>query len=518
MMRALPAFRYSRAVPMTSPGGSSTAPGPLSWPVLAALLLMLLAVPSHASVSFDVLVSASQVEQGAPGPTVSVSASNQGPSRRVDVHLVVKAPDGAYYAYPDWNTRFRPWLPNYLLPSDFQLSKMKVVTLPELPWAGTYEVIAALTAPGTLDIVSIASRKFQVVNSSLESLGGIYAFDTEPLRFGCSDGSSGVDGTLHYYINADVSGNDVVFSRDFIPAVPGFEVDYSSGINGSVSGSKGFFASGYAVMSATGLGQVVVNYHMDGQFTDGAWFGDYYYTLSFSDGSSCEFQTAFSGKKGGPKGVGGIWRGIAQNGWGESIEILALSTESGEVRFLSSDWEQSVGTFTVDGRNLQATVFSYAPVGYYYPNGSTYVAGNLSATLIPRSRVNGSAFVQGQKVSTFSLYYDQSYEKTFSLAALAGSYSTWDAAGGYTTYYIDGAGRITGYNSIGCSYRGDIAVIDRRFNLYRMDLSLSGCGVLNGEFSGLAALLGAGGAANNLLTYSMTGPQWILSGSAGRNY
>ena len=89
---------------------------------------------------------------------MSVSGFNTGPDTVIDAHIAILAPGGAIYEIPDWNTEFRPFLPNAFLPSgfDFPQTDLGSYSVGDFPMnvPGSYYFCAAFTAPGTLEFVS----------------------------------------------------------------------------------------------------------------------------------------------------------------------------------------------------------------------------------------------------------------------------------------------------------------------------------------------------------------------------
>jgi len=87
----------------------------------------------------------------------------------VDIHIGVIAPDGNFYEFPNWNRQFVPWLSSYRLPANLQLAPIPLGNLNSFPGgltSGVYQLIAAFTRPGTLDITALDSRSFVVANPS----------------------------------------------------------------------------------------------------------------------------------------------------------------------------------------------------------------------------------------------------------------------------------------------------------------------------------------------------------------
>ena len=110
-----------------------------------------------------------------------VSGTNEGPEKTVDVHIGLISPSGVVYEYPNWNTSLDPWLKSLKLPKDFHFPAQLVTELSKLPTkeSGIWQAAAAITEPGTLNVISIATQEFSNIlkngdaNSSADPRVGI---------------------------------------------------------------------------------------------------------------------------------------------------------------------------------------------------------------------------------------------------------------------------------------------------------------------------------------------------------
>jgi hypothetical protein len=64
------------------------------------------------------------------------------------------------------------------------------------------------------------------------------------------------------------------------------------------------------------------------------------------------------------------------------------------------------------------------------------------------------------KVQLYWFTYDTLYKRGASLAAIAGIYSDSDGLGYAETYSIDSLGIITGSDTNGCQFTGNIQILD----------------------------------------------------------
>jgi len=130
-------------------------------------------------------------------PTLYVSGFNHElTSQPFDVHVGLIAPDGTIYEFPDWNTQLRPWLPALSVPANFQLPPTPLGNVTGLPNGfapGIYYAAAALTKPGTLDVVALYKTPFDVASYETPLLiGGVVMvkYPIVPSGFSLSAGGS----------------------------------------------------------------------------------------------------------------------------------------------------------------------------------------------------------------------------------------------------------------------------------------------------------------------------------------
>ena len=212
---------------------------------------------------------------------------------------------------------------------------------------------------------------------------------------------------------------------------------------------------------------------------------------------------------------GGIWQGkVTFTDTDETNEAIAFITEAGTLRMLSDDGEQTIGDVTVTGTSFTASITSYAPNGMVFDiNNSPVLSGTAEGEINERSSLSGTTTVENQVTSTFSFTYDSAYEQTSSLSAISGRYSDSDETGYTETYTINDQGVITGSDSDGCQFSGQVQIINSDFNLYRIEITVTNCGELNDDYAGLAALLDDG----DTLGVSISGNAYVISGSLPRS-
>jgi hypothetical protein len=184
------------------------------------------------------------------------------------------------------------------------------------------------------------------------------------------------------------------------------------------------------------------------------------------------------------KSIGGIWNGNVSSVDGTtSIPSTGVVAEDGRF-FFFSPLEFDVGTFITSENSFTSDLKAYVPFGEAF----AIVNGEISGSFIEREQISGtSRFEDGTSASTFLYNYDPTYETPSSLSSIAGLYGVTDEEGAYTeTFTIDAAGAVTGFNTDGCVANGEIKLVDSRYTIYDIQLTVTACET-DRNLSGLAA-------------------------------
>lgn len=88
---------------------------------------------------------------------------------------------------------------------------------------------------------------------------------------------------------------------------------------------------------------------------------------------------------------------------------------------------------------------------------------------------------------TFSLAYNSLYERPSALAEIAGTWTDY-SSGYYQTVMIDSNGNVTGEDFGGCTYSGNVGIINSLYNAYNANFTIKNCGSKDGFYNGLATL------------------------------
>jgi len=172
----------------------------------------------------------------------------------------------------------------------------------------------------------------------------------------------------------------------------------------------------------------------------------------------------------------GLWEGEVISD-GVTYQALGLISPNGEGRFIVDDGEQDKVMLTLNGDKFTGSILGYDYDGLFIASGT--IAGSYSTTLI-----NGSTTVGGNVIGTFSFEVSDQSNEGASLDTVKGNYSTIDAE---TSIAIDIDGLLSGSDTNGCQYNGNVTVPDSSVNVYKLILEVSSCGIFNSTYTGLAA-------------------------------
>jgi hypothetical protein len=189
------------------------------------------------------------------------------------------------------------------------------------------------------------------------------------------------------------------------------------------------------------------------------------------------------------KSIGGIWSGNVSSIDGTNpVQSIGVVAENGRFFFFSS-LEFDVGTFVTSESSFTSNVKAYVTDTETFAT----VNGVISGSFIEREQISGtSRFEDGTPGSTFLYNYDPTYETPSSLSSIAGIYSRSNEQETYTeTYTIDATGLVTGSDTEGCITNGVLTLIDSRYTVYEIQLTISVCAA-DQNISGLAAYQSGG--------------------------
>lgn len=168
----------------------------------------------------------------------------------------------------------------------------------------------------------------------------------------------------------------------------------------------------------------------------------------------------------------GLWEGTVNYSNGTSSEAYALIAPDGEARFIA-DGEQAKLQITQEGGKFTATIKSFGTM-----SDTGTASGELS-----KNTFTGEANFNGSVTSNFSFEKSPYSSDGASLDIIKGNYTNTNFS---SSIAIDADGLISGSDTLGCQYNGNISVPDSSVNVYKVTFTVSSCGDYNGETSGLA--------------------------------
>ncbi|MEJ2142937.1 MAG: hypothetical protein P8Y24_11385, partial [Gammaproteobacteria bacterium] len=107
----------------------------------------------------------------------------------------------------------------------------------------------------------------------------------------------------------------------------------------------------------------------------------------------------------------------------------------------------------------------------------------------------------------FSMDYSELTDRGAFLAVIDSNWSEELSGGKITTLSIDATGVINGSDTDGCVYNGAIQIPDEKINIYKIELNLSICGELDGNYSGL----GFTSAGDTIFQFSISNPDHFIN-------
>ena len=180
--------------------------------------------------------------------------------------------------------------------------------------------------------------------------------------------------------------------------------------------------------------------------------------------------------------IAGLWMGgFSSNIFHRTYNVIGIITESDLARFAApSASTQYSGVVHVSGNNFSSSAEAYGSASIYI--GIVKITG----TFTPGGTMNGTYSGVGDK-GTFSLAYNSLYERPSSLIKIAGNWTDY-SSGYYQTVTIDSNGHVIGEDFGGCTYSGNVGLINSLYNAYNANLTIRNCGSKDGFYNGLAAL------------------------------
>ncbi len=180
-------------------------------------------------------------------------------------------------------------------------------------------------------------------------------------------------------------------------------------------------------------------------------------------------------------------------------EAIGIISEEFDAHVLLSD-QHYAGIVAVDGTTLSGTLTEYRGRQGVFLGFDGISTISLNGEVSERDGMFGNYSGEDDE-GRFALTYSDAYEDGSSLDLLTGIWSYSQASSGGAIYTItldlDDSGRLFASDTAGCIFGGQLAIFDARFCAYSAAISVSSCGEVDGEYSGLV-FYPIGGAADLL--------------------
>jgi hypothetical protein len=184
----------------------------------------------------------------------------------------------------------------------------------------------------------------------------------------------------------------------------------------------------------------------------------------------------------------GFWGGdFTSHATSQTSFTEGIVTQNNDAYFITESGIQYVGTISVKGNKISGNLSAYAPAGMTFPDGNTNGSISINGTVIARGVMIGTYSGVGD-TGSFSLVYSSLYERPSSISTVSDNWA-FSTFGYSISLSIDSSGNISGSDLHGCAYTGTIRTIHTSYNAYEVEVDVTSCGTLNGNYTGLATLV-----------------------------
>jgi hypothetical protein len=201
--------------------------------------------------------------------------------------------------------------------------------------------------------------------------------------------------------------------------------------------------------------------------------------------------------------AGGIYTGTLNadvGGVPTAFPLFGAITPNNHLNMTGAD-VHIAGPVTTSQVKFQADLTAFVGL-----SGGFYGMGGLDPVIMD-GLATGGATIAGDwaapgVLGTFAFTYEGLSTEFASLDLTAGA---WTYNGAFNvTLNIDAAGVVSGTDSNGCSFTGQIDVLDQFLNVYFASMVVSGCGVNDGDYSGSVFLASVGGLILDQMTLGVS--------------
>jgi hypothetical protein len=196
------------------------------------------------------------------------------------------------------------------------------------------------------------------------------------------------------------------------------------------------------------------------------------------------------GTTGSSKTTPGLWQGTVTSSTTGTSSLVGLTDSSGRGVWMTTDGRVWSGQMPVTGTQMAVDMAGYMYPGRQFPDGSNVGPWSMTGNFA-NGTWSGQLHGAGDVVSFGLSMMNPAYGRPASLDTLAGTYTRTTSVGYTMTMSVTGGGQLTGSDSRGCMFNGTVTVPDPAHDLYRIEATVTSCGILNGSYQGQGTLLDA---------------------------
>ncbi len=199
-----------------------------------------------------------------------------------------------------------------------------------------------------------------------------------------------------------------------------------------------------------------------------------------------------------------------------SRPAIGIISKEFSANFLLAD-QHYAGIVIADGSALTGSLIEYRGRQGVFLGFDGLSTLSLDGEVTERDGMFGTYAGEGAE-GRFALTYSPAYEDGSSLDLLSGLWTYSQSSSGGAVYTItvelDDSGQLFGSDTAGCVFNGQLDLIDDRYSAYSAAISVSSCGEVNGDYSGLVFYPSAG--ATDFLYLGTDNGQFAFAVQLGR--
>ena len=179
--------------------------------------------------------------------------------------------------------------------------------------------------------------------------------------------------------------------------------------------------------------------------------------------------------------IDGIWSGEFDIGGKGPYDFTAIHFDGKAYAYSLRAKAMCVGTVKLEHDNY---VSNYA---LFVLDGGPFDLATITGKLKRQNEIAAQFLtLKGGETGALNLVYNAAYDSPSSLHLTAGSWKFTDRDALTTVFIIENEGTIKGHDSDNCEYSGSVDVIDPVYNAYQVNLTISECSSVNGEYEGVS--------------------------------